>query len=919
LAVSALIIILLIAIISVLSLRQVQKAESVTRHLVSTQNVLLHTQKTIAQAVHFNVYLKKNLFNDSRRLPVNYLQMRNEIFNKLTHLRKINGNEVIPHQRIDSVITLINKNLVLSAKIIGDKETDKVMDNGQRNYQEINTAFIDTFIGSMQNISNNMDECQEQLLEAQKKESDKEFYLLKITFYLSFLSILLILIFFITKTQIDLNLQRKTNEQLLYLAKMVENTNDAIFLTDKNLTILMWNKGAEKLYGYLSGETIGKNAVSIVRTDYQEGEKETILQCMQSGYWNGEARQLNKKEEPVYVYSTITAIKNKEGTITNYVAINRDITGKKRKQNEFINLANILNVANDAIYKTDKEFRITSWNEGAENVYGYTAEEAIGKQSTELLKMPSPLLDVNSFDFTKNTFIKKESAHFKKNGEKIITELSISYSVPDNCNGYFFIVVSDITEKKKNEDRINQLATIAESTNDAIYTTDKEDVITHWNKGAVRLYGFSTEEALNKKAFELLPAYTPLFKHKEAFKNEEVTYFKEETAHRKKNGKLIIVSISVTPLKDDNNTINGFIFVAHDMTEIKQLEGELKNLNEHLEIQVEEKTAEIKEIFERLTDGFVALDKNWNYTYANKKAEEILRKESGYLVGKSLWKEFPDRDQRFYKAYRKALETQQYVYFEDFYEPFNFWLENHIYPSPNGITIYMRDTTEQKKAQEDLVKLNYRFRSLSSHLQNSREEERIHIAREIHDELGQLTTALKLDMSWLRKKIAPENIEIKSKLDDTIILLDEMVKTIRRISQELRPSILDNLGLSAAIEWYLNDFGKRTNIKCKFDNGVGEEDDLPANIKTSLFRICQESLTNVMRHSKATEVRCTLSKSRNRIYLTIQDNGEGFDKNQKSKSFGLLGMQERAIMVNGELKIDSALGKGTTINVEIEL
>jgi PAS domain S-box-containing protein len=358
LAVSALIIILLIAIISVLSLRQVQKAESVTRHLVSTQNVLLHTQKTIAQAVHFNVYLKKNLFNDSRRLPVNYLQMRNEIFNKLTHLRKINGNEVIPHQRIDSVITLINKNLVLSAKIIGDKETDKVMDNGQRNYQEINTAFIDTFIGSMQNISNNMDECQEQLLEAQKKESDKEFYLLKITFYLSFLSILLILIFFITKTQIDLNLQRKTNEQLLYLAKMVENTNDAIFLTDKNLTILMWNKGAEKLYGYLSGETIGKNAVSIVRTDYQEGEKETILQCMQSGYWNGEARQLNKKEEPVYVYSTITAIKNKEGTITNYVAINRDITGKKRKQNEFINLANILNVANDAIYKTDKEFRM---------------------------------------------------------------------------------------------------------------------------------------------------------------------------------------------------------------------------------------------------------------------------------------------------------------------------------------------------------------------------------------------------------------------------------------------------------------------------------------------------------------------------------------------------------------------------------
>ena len=226
--------------------------------------------------------------------------------------------------------------------------------------------------------------------------------------------------------------------------------------------------------------------------------------------------------------------------------------------------------------------------------------------------------------------------------------------------------------------------------------------------------------------------------------------------------------------------------------------------------------------------------------------------------------------------------------------------------------------TEQKKIQQDLIKLNYRFRNLASHIQNTREEERINIAREIHDELGQMATAIKIDLSWMKKKIKGENEEVIMKMDNSIAELGEMVNSIRRIAQELRPSILDNLGLTAAIEWYCGDFQKRTAIQCKFDNEIGDIT-LNDNVKTNLFRICQESLTNVMRHASATKVDCTIKKEEKKIILIIEDNGKGFDPSQKTKSLGLLGMQERALLINGELKIESSDENGTRIKVEVEL
>jgi PAS domain S-box-containing protein len=240
-----------------------------------------------------------------------------------------------------------------------------------------------------------------------------------------------------------------------------------------------------------------------------------------------------------------------------------------------------------------------------------------------------------------------------------------------------------------------------------------------------------------------------------------------------------------------------------------------------------------------------------------------------------------------------------------------------------GKTVYLtsaHDITEQKKAQEDLIQINNQLRELASHLQNIREEERTNMAREIHDELGQQLTVLKMDISWLNKKLTTKDENLANKIKGVLELIDGTINTVRKISAALRPSILDDLGVAEAIEWQSRDFTSHTGIPVEFSSNVNDYKFSPA-ISTGLFRIFQESLTNVTRHAHATKVVCTLQRSRNSLKLTVSDNGVGFDVNRKGgrKTLGLLGMKERVTMLNGRYNIASQPGKGTVVSVELPL
>jgi PAS domain S-box-containing protein len=245
----------------------------------------------------------------------------------------------------------------------------------------------------------------------------------------------------------------------------------------------------------------------------------------------------------------------------------------------------------------------------------------------------------------------------------------------------------------------------------------------------------------------------------------------------------------------------------------------------------------------------------------------------------------------------------------------SFKYEGKTYLITTGI-----DITDRKNAQKAMEESLQQIKSLTQHLQNIREEERTHIAREIHDELGQQLTVLKMDIAWLNTKLENEKELVKEKLNDILILIDNTVTSVRRIASELRPTMLDDIGIAAAMEWHLHEFGKHTGIKTYFIEQEIELE-LPPETSINLFRIFQESMTNIARHSGATEVKVNMRYEDGKIELTIEDNGRGFDKGQalEKKTLGILGMKERTAMMEGTYEIQSHPGKGATVRVVVPL
>ncbi|MFA5110854.1 MAG: HAMP domain-containing protein [Desulfobaccales bacterium] len=237
-------------------------------------------------------------------------------------------------------------------------------------------------------------------------------------------------------------------------------------------------------------------------------------------------------------------------------------------------------------------------------------------------------------------------------------------------------------------------------------------------------------------------------------------------------------------------------------------------------------------------------------------------------------------------------------------------------------TQLQQEIAERSRAEEELNQSQARLRDLASHLQFIREAERTEIAREIHDELGQALTALKMDVHWLGLRLPAEPPLLVDKTKSMARLIDATVQAVRRISSELRPKLLDDLGLSAAMEWQANEFSQRFGISCDF-RSEPEDIVLDRTHSTAFFRIFQETLTNIARHAQATEVEAILKEhaDSDTIELVVHDDGRGITPEQSSEStsLGIIGMRERVLALGGELNLSGSPETGTTVQVSIPL
>jgi two-component system sensor histidine kinase UhpB len=231
-----------------------------------------------------------------------------------------------------------------------------------------------------------------------------------------------------------------------------------------------------------------------------------------------------------------------------------------------------------------------------------------------------------------------------------------------------------------------------------------------------------------------------------------------------------------------------------------------------------------------------------------------------------------------------------------------------------------QDITEQRHAFEAVEAGREELRQLARRLQEVREEDRARISREIHDQLGQSLTGLKLDLAWVGTKLKQDETVLRERNDAMIALVDSTIETVRRIAADLRPGLLDDLGLEAAMEWQTQEFTRRSGVETTIELEAGNAP-VPSEVSTTVFRIMQEALTNVARHAAAHHVLVRLVRDQCALLLTVEDDGRGLPEPARSgrRSLGILGMRERASALGGEVHVRSTPGAGTTVSARIPI
>ena len=254
-------------------------------------------------------------------------------------------------------------------------------------------------------------------------------------------------------------------------------------------------------------------------------------------------------------------------------------------------------------------------------------------------------------------------------------------------------------------------------------------------------------------------------------------------------------------------------------------------------------------------------------------------------------------------------------------------IEGHylcVYDEQGRITGHLgiqRDITDRHRAAEEIARSREQLRALAARLETIREEERTRIARELHDELGQALTGLKLDLAWMERRLNRHaHSELVDRAANLLTRLDDVMVSVRRIITELRPSVLDQLGLAEAIEWQAQDFAARTGLELDLDIRC-DGPSPPSGVASAVFRMLPEALTNVAKHARATRVRVALAIESTRLSLDVTDNGRGItaDELRGARSLGLLGLRERAIAWGGHVTIAGGAGSGTMVSLLIPL
>lgn len=444
----------------------------------------------------------------------------------------------------------------------------------------------------------------------------------------------------------------------------------------------------------------------------------------------------------------------------------------------------------------------------------------------------------------------------------------------------------------------------------------------------IETMGYTREEVIGRPLTAFFSPDSRRYAEDRAFPEFFKTGFCKEIPYRfvRKDGEGIDVLLSAIADRDGEGNITRTLAVSIDVTERNRAEEalrlakeELSRYSKDLELQVRNRTREISSIL-RYTPAVVYIkDKDGFYTLVNSRFEELFKIRSDGVRGKSDTEIFPKavadqfrRNDRQVLREKRSIQVEEEIPHDDGVHTY-LSVKFPIYDEaddPIGVCGISTDVTAVKKAQDQL-------RRLSGSIMAGQEKERSAIARELHDELGQVLTALRMDAVWMRDHLERVDTAGRERAETMCKLIDKTIEEVRGIAIRLRPGVLDTLGLVDALEWVAAEFEQRTEISCIFEHAnVPAVDD---TLATAAYRIAQEALTNVARHAGANRVNVALTAAAEILTLTVRDDGTGFNTRvlSEDEALGVAGMRERAGLVGGELDVFSIPGEGTRVRFTV--
>jgi PAS domain S-box-containing protein len=734
----------------------------------------------------------------------------------------------------------------------------------------------------------------------------------------------------------------------LGIGKLFGRIRDAVIVADaRTQRIVVWNPAATDIFGYSISEGLELSIEELVPKPLKAQHRTGITRYAETGHGPYidshrllELPALRKDGEEIRIelsLSPIGPVDSTDGGRGRFVlAIVRDITERKwaeekLSENEERFRLLVEGVKDYAIFMLNPEGRVASWNEGAHRIKGYSREEILGRHFSAFY----PEVDIERGKPERELEIAQEKGTYEEEGWRVRKDgskfwASVLITALRDRGGHlrgFSKVTRDVTERKQAEEALRQneerFRLLVQNVSDIIGLIDKDGIVRYQSPSIKRFLGYDPEEIVNTSGFsfvhpddldEAMKLFREIFSAPRATRSTEVRV-------RHKDGSWRLVEASGTNLLDEPS-VRGIVTYFRDVTEKRRAE-ETRSL---LAAIVESSDDAI--IGYTLEEGVIT---SWN-----RGAERIYGYSSEEVVGKTISILVPPERHDEVPAILQKVRRGEHV---NNYETKRATkdgklLDVSLTVSPIkdsagtivGTSTIARDISERKRAEDEILRLNetlQELKNLVGKLVLGQEEEQRRVAYEVHEGLAQVAAAAHLRLQNVSLRHSPEIESSQTDLEQALKLIRQTISDARKITTDLRPTVLDDFGLAAGISLEVERL-REDGYRVDYENELGDKR-LPDTVEITLFRVAQEALNNIQKHAQTRRVRIALQHRGDDVYLEVRDYGCGFDpdatrtESGPGERVGLAEMRERIALLGGELKIHTKPGAGTTLVAEVPL